>query len=81
MYLPSSDPGLLGSGDDFQIWSNLSGASCQWLWRALNLDEAHSAVSCHREALVVAKSGNFNSIIIGILVTTFECTYPASVQA
>lgn len=64
----SSDPGLLGSGDDFQIWSNLSGAGCQWLWRALNLDEAHSAVSSHREALVIAKSGNFNSSLSAGLI-------------
>lgn len=81
MCLPSSDPGLLRSGDDFQIWSNLSGARGQWLRRALNLDKAHSAVSSDRETLVIAKSGNFDTIIIGALVTTFAFTYPASVQA
>lgn len=64
----SGDPSLLGSGNDFQIWSNLGGARSQWLWRALNFDEAHSAVSSHRKALVIAKSGNFNSCLSACLI-------------
>lgn len=59
--LPSGDPGSLGLGDDLEVWSHLRGARCLRLWHTLELDEAHSAVTCYRESLMVAETGDLDA--------------------
>lgn len=57
----SSDSCLLRLSDDLEVWSDLSSTGGDGLWRALDLDKAHSAVSSHRESLVVAETRDFDS--------------------
>jgi hypothetical protein len=45
---------------DLEIWSDLSCAGCKGLWCTLDLDQAHSAVTCYRQPLMVTESGDFN---------------------
>ena len=57
----SSDSCLLRLSDDLEVWSDLSSARGDGLWGALNLDEAHSAVTSYRQSLVVAETRDFDS--------------------
>ena len=60
-HLPSGDPGPLGLGHDLEVWSDLGGTSSLRLRHALQLNEAHPAVTGDGQALMVAEPRNLHA--------------------
>lgn len=48
--------------DDLHSIRDLTCAGCNWLWSTSDLDQTHSAVACHLQALVVAESGDHHAV-------------------
>lgn len=66
-YSPSSIASCFGIGVYAHRGGDLRAAGCDRFWGFLNLDKAHTTVSCHFESLMIAETRDCDPVLFGSL--------------